>query len=178
MNKTLWKIKESLQENINNEIENDENDENKVGVEDESNNENSNLDELYNNLINNSKNSELLKYIEEYDPIIIKNILDSYALTKIVLVKQSNCKEFNICSYNVEGLDNIKMALDYKSYDKYLELDVKYDIVILYLSAGKYSLTVKQKTPIEEDITDICNYLLEEIKSRCMANNVIFNIGI
>lgn len=72
MNKTLWKIKESLQENINNEIENDENDENKVELEDESHNENSNLDELYNYLINHSKNSELLKYIEEYDPIIIK----------------------------------------------------------------------------------------------------------
>lgn len=176
MNKTLWKINESLQEDINNETENNENDE--VGVEDDTHNENSNLDELYNNLINNSKNSELLKYIEYYDPILIKNILDSYALTKIVLVKQSNCKEFNICSYNVDGLSDIKLALDYKSYDKYLELDEKYDIAILYLSGGKYSLTVKQKIPIEEDITDTCNYLLEEIKSRCEANNVIFSIGI
>jgi translation initiation factor 2 alpha subunit (eIF-2alpha) len=176
MNKTLWKIKESLQEDINNETENNENDEDEV--EDDTHNENSNLDELYNNLINHSKNTELLKYIEYYDPILIKNILDSYALTKIVLVKQSNYKEFNICSYNVDGLSDIKLALDYKSYDKYLELDEKYDIAILYLSGGKYSLTVKQKTPIEEDITDTCNYLFEEIKSRCEANNVIFSIVI
>jgi hypothetical protein len=78
----------------------------------------------------------------------------------------------------VDGLSDIKLALDYKSYDKYLELDEKYDIAILYLSGGKYSLTVKQKTPIEEDITDTCNYLFEEIKSRCEANNVIFSIVI
>ena len=137
--------------------------------------ENFNLDELYNNLINHTKNSELLKYIEDYDPILIKTILDAYALTKIVLVKQANYKEFNIQSYNIEGLSDIKTSLDYKSYDKYLELEKKYDIAILYLSGGKYSLTMKQKNPIEEDITNDYNYLFEEIKSRCNANNVIFS---
>ena len=76
----------------------------------------------------------------------------------------------------MEGLSDIKLALDFKLYDRYLELDDKYNITILYLSGGKYSLTVKQKIPIEEDITSICNYLLEEIKLKCDANNVIFTI--
>ena len=181
MNKTLWKIEEGLEDNLN-DAESDAESDAKSNAKSDAksdakfdtvDNSNSNFDELYNNLINHTKNSELIKYIEDYDPILIKNILDSYAQIKIVLVKQTKYQEFNAQSYGIEGLSDIKKSLDYKSYDKYLELEEKYDIGILYLSAGKYSLTVKQKVPMEEDITDTFDYLIREIKTRCESNNVV-----
>jgi len=180
MNKTLWKIEESLEANLNDsESESESESESGSRPNTKSNivdNSNSIFDDLYNNLINHSKNSELIKYIEDYDPVLIKNILDSYAQIKIVLVKQTKYQEFNAHSYEIEGLVDIKKSLDYKSYKKYSELEEKYDISILYLSGGKYSLTVKQKIPMEEDITDIFDYLIGEIKSHCESNNVMFSV--
>lgn len=172
MEKTFWKIENYLEENS--EDINDTKDTNKLY--DMEKNENYNLDELYNVLINSSKNESLLKYIEEYDTKAIKNILDNYAQIKFVPTKQTKFQEFNIYSFECDGLNNIKNALDYKSYDKWNELMNKYDISILYLTGGKYSLSIKQKMPLEENINDVCEYLIQQIKKNCELNNIIFNI--
>lgn len=172
MEKTFWKIENYLEGNL--EDINDAKDTNKLY--DIEINENYNLDELYNMLINPSKNESLLKYIEEYDTKAIKNILDNYAQIKFVPIKQTKFQEFNIYSFESNGLNNIKDALDYKSYDKWNELMNKYDISILYLTGGKYSLNIKQKMPMEENINDVYEYLIQEIKIKCELNNIMFSI--
>lgn len=165
MNKTFWKIKEKLEEQLQDSDTEDSDNINKYY-----------LDELYNVLLDHLKNDKLIIYVEDYDKILIKNILDNYALTKIVPIKHIKHQEFNIQSYDLEGLADIKKSLDYKSFDKYSELIEKYDIIILYLSGGKYSMTIKEKTTIDEDITNVFDYFIQEIKSRCESNNVLFNL--
>lgn len=135
-----------------------------------------NCEIIYNNLINPINNMEILKCITAYNVEQLKTILDNYSLIKIVPVKLSKYQEFTICSYEMDGLTNLKNAMDYKSFDKYLELDNKYDISILYLTGGKYSLTIKQKIPIIEDITESYDYLIQEIKTRCYATKITINI--
>lgn len=163
MNQTLWKIEEGLEEEFNSDVDADTDYE-------------SNPEELYNNLMSVAKNMDLIKYIEDYDKSLIKNILDDYSHMKTVLVKQTKYQEFNAQSYGINGLSDIKLALDYKTYSQYSELVEKYDIGILYLADGKYSLTIKQKVPIEDDINVIYDYLIQEIKIKCENNNILFSI--
>jgi translation initiation factor 2 alpha subunit (eIF-2alpha) len=159
MNCTLWKIEEGLEAETNDDTVYEPK-----------------LDELYNNLISGKKNADLIKFVENYDHSLIKNILDSYASMKTVLVKQTKYQEFNAQTYGIDGLSDIKSALDCKTYSQYSELVEKYDIGILYLAGGKYSLTIKQKVPMEDDINIIYDYLIQEIKTRCESSNIVFSV--
>lgn len=135
-----------------------------------------NPEDLYKELIDPKINYEIIKNINEYDIVNIKNILDNYAQLKIVPIKQTKNQEFTTYSHELNGLTNIKYSLDYKSFDKYADFADKYDITILYLASNKYSLNIKQKIPMTEDINIIYDYLVEEIKNRCSSNNTFFSI--
>ena len=181
MENTFWKIEQSLEDKNNEDnnvdhVDNDNDNNNDNDITNSENNTNYDLEEIYNILTNSHKNNELLKYIDVHDTNKIKNILDDSAHIKTVIVKQSKFKEFNIYSLDCEGLDNIKNSLDFKSYDKWDELMDRYDINILYLTGGKYSLTIKQKNLTDEDINVVYNYIVDEIKSKCELNNVKFTI--
>ncbi len=181
MEKTFWKIEQTLEDNFDeDDDENDENDGNEGNEDNKSaivdNEGNINLDEEYNFLINPLKNNSLLKYIVDLDIGIIKNILNDYANIKIISVKQSKFMEFNICSWECDGLENIKSALNYKSYDKWDELSDKYEIAILYLTGGKYSLSIKEKTPLKENIDGVYDLLIQQIKANCELRNIMFSI--
>lgn len=151
MNKTFWKIEEILEEKT----------------------EEYNFMDLHKLLLNKSKNEKIINLIEDYDTVLIKNILDSYSDIKIIPTKQCKTQEFNLMSFDIDGLDKIKTILDYKSFDKYLEISKKYDITILYLSAGKYSMNIKEKNPSTDDIISIYDYMMDEIKNRCEKYNAI-----
>ena len=66
--------------------------------------------------------------------------------------------------------------MDYKYFDRYNEFSDKYEISILYLASNKYSITVKQKVPMDDDINELYDYLIQEITKRCSSSNIIFTI--
>lgn len=166
MENTFWKIENSLEDKYNELAE--------LADPDSDNVPSYEIDEVYTTLIDPTKNNSLLKYIDSYDTTIIKKILDDYALIKTVVIKQHKYHEFNVCSFDCDGLKNIKNALDCKTYSRWNELTEKYDILILYLTGGKYSLTIKQKISMEEDINVVYDYLIHEIKTNCEKNNLVF----
>ena len=141
MENSFWKIQTIIEDNLNNETE-----DNNINI----------FEELYNKLINKTNNYSLLKYIEDFDPIKIK--------------------EFDMYSYEINGLNDIKNALNYKLFDKWEEITAKYDVEILYLTGGKYNLTIKQKEPMEDNIEDVYNLIIQEIKNKTENKNIIFNI--
>jgi hypothetical protein len=153
MKKTVWLIEEK--------IEDDETE--------------FNIKEIYEKLLDKNKNLEIIKHISDYDINIIKNIIDSYSLIKIIPVKITKYQEFNLLTLELNGLNDIKTSLDLSTLDKINELTEKYDINILSLTGGKYSLTIKQKKALDEDINEINDYIIEEIKKRCMIKNITFN---
>ena len=160
MEKTLWNIESKVEQEF----------------EDETINEKYTSESLYNILLNSSKNMEILKYITYDNVAQIKSILDAYSQIKIIPVKQTKYQEFTAYSYELDGLANLKYAFDYKSFDKFSELNDNYDISILYLTGNKYSLTIKQKVPATEDILEKYDYLVQEIKKRCESSNIVFSI--
>jgi translation initiation factor 2 alpha subunit (eIF-2alpha) len=164
MEKTFWNILTCLEEK--NETENNENNDDEKII---------NNDEIFNILINSKTNMDLLNYILDYDKNIIKTILDNYSLNKIVPIKQSKTEEIKVYSYDCDGLENIKKALDYTTFAKWNDLQNNYEISILYLTGSKYSLNIKQKKPLEENIMDIYNYLIEELNINCKKYNVYFS---
>jgi len=172
MENTFWKIENSLEDKYNELAELaelDNNSEQEIVPTYET-------DEVYATLIDPNKNEQLLKYVTNYDITIIKKILDEYAHNKTILVKQNKYQEFNICSFSCDGLENIKNALNCKNYGRWDELTEKYDFSILYLTGGKYSLTIKQKTPMEEDINIVYDYLINEIKTNSEKYNLVYSV--
>jgi len=156
MEETLWKIEIIIEEN-------EQDDE-------------INFEELYRNFINPKNNYELIKNITEYDIHKIKNILDSYSQIKNVPVKQTKYEEFTAYSHELNGLLDIKTAMNYKSFDKYNDFSDKYEISILYLASNKYSITLKQKVPMDEDINELYDYLIQELTKRCSSSKIVFTI--
>lgn len=178
MEKTLWKIGDS----INKILEDNEHSDNNLFEEEFGEScgdifgDLSSSEKIYNMFMNPSKNAQILKYITEFETSQLKTILDSYAQIKFVPVKQTKHLEFTAYSYELDGLKDLKKSFDYKTFDKFSELIDKYDISILYLTGNKYSLTLKQKIPMNDDITNNFDYLIEEIKTRCKENNIIFSM--
>lgn len=172
MKKTFWKICEYLESEILEEnLKNEFND-----LQEDIFNNKTNLEKLYNILLNSSKNIELLKCITVYDLSELKQILDTYSQIKINPVKQVKHGEFTAFSYELDGLNDLKKSFDYKTYERFQELNEKYDISILYLTGNKYSLNLKQKVPMNDDIAEKYDYLIQEIKSRCEQYNILFTV--
>lgn len=176
MEKTLWHIIDCLDSgdlelSIKNDLD-ESYDEFHINIY--SNKEN--LEKLYNIFLNPSKNNEVLNYITEYETPEIKAILDVYSQFKNSLVKQTKHGEFTAYSYELDGLNNLKKTFDFTTYEKFHELNDKYIISILYLTGKKYSLTLKQKVPMNDDINEKYDYLIQEIKTRCEQYNIVFKI--
>jgi translation initiation factor 2 alpha subunit (eIF-2alpha) len=184
MEKTLWKIGKSIEKSMGDpeDPETLETSEYKL-LESEFGdscidifNDVTSSEKIYNIFLNPSKNIQYLKYITDYDISQLKTILDAQSQLKINPVKQTKYTEFTAYSYEMNGLANLKKSFDYKSFEKYSELSDKYDITVLYLTGNKYSLTLKQKFPMNDDITEKYDYLVQEIKTRCEVNNVVLSM--
>jgi translation initiation factor 2 alpha subunit (eIF-2alpha) len=135
-----------------------------------------NPDVMYNILLDTTDNLSLIKYITDYDVNDIKKIFDNYSQLKKVLVKQTKSKEFTLCSYNKNGLEDIKTTLNYKTFDKYPFYSDKYEIKISYLTGFKYLITIEQKTPIDnDDIDTIIDYFIKEIINKSHELHILFN---
>jgi translation initiation factor 2 alpha subunit (eIF-2alpha) len=132
--------------------------------------------EFYNNLINKDKNQNILDYINEFDIQKIKNILDDYSIIKNVPIKQIKNIEFYAFSFDMNGLANIKNAMNYKIFENYEEISKNNDVSLLYQGKNKYLLNIKQKNASSEDINIVSSYLINQIKKNCEENNINFNI--
>jgi translation initiation factor 2 alpha subunit (eIF-2alpha) len=172
MEKTLWKIMNYLEDNSELNLLELENTELYTDIFEDI----TVVEKLFQYLIHSSKNTEILKIITEYDVEKVKTIIDAYGLIKINPVKQTKYVEFTAITYEIEGVYNLKNAFDYKSFEKYEEFMVNYDITLLYLTGNKYSLSLKQKIPKNEDIEIIYNYFIQEIIKRCKMNNIELKI--
>jgi len=139
-----------------------------------------NISYIFNTLLNKEENMEILNLIKNQDIIKIKNILDEYIRIKTVIVKPEKNKEISLTSYEINGIIDIKSALDYKSFDFYKNIESDYEIEITYLSDSIYRISINQIDVVLQNnlynIDKVYIDLINEIKSRCAKSKIFITI--
>ena len=127
-------------------------------------------------LLDKETNMELLSLIKNHNITKIKNILDEYISIKTHVVKPEKYSEINLTSYEINGLSDIKNALDYKSFSFYNDIEKDYDIEITYLSDSVYRIGIKQLDVVLQNpantIDLVYSMLTSEIKSRSVSSKI------
>jgi translation initiation factor 2 alpha subunit (eIF-2alpha) len=131
------------------------------------------LNWLYQGLLNPNINMKILNYINDHDKNKLGEILNDYSRTKIIPMKHSRTEEFYLMSLETNGLEDIKKICDFSEDKEYEKITENCSVSILYLTGGKYSLSVKQITPKENDIDDVLNYILDTIKTKSKSLNIL-----
>jgi translation initiation factor 2 alpha subunit (eIF-2alpha) len=129
-------------------------------------------------LFNKDKNDSILDIIKydniEFNLEQIKKIVDHYIDTKLNVVKPSIIKNIKLLSYKINGLDDIKYALNYKSFELYEKIFNDFNIEINYLTNSDYSITLNQKDFNNADINFALDIIYNEIKKRTSEKEIIF----
>jgi translation initiation factor 2 alpha subunit (eIF-2alpha) len=137
----------------------------------------SNISNILNTLLDKEENNSILILIKNQDITKIKTILDEYIRIKTVIVKPEKNAEISLTSYEIHGLSDIKVALDYKSFNFYKNIESDYDIEITYLSDSNYRISIKQIDVVLQnnlyDIDKVYMDMINEIKSRCLKSKII-----
>ncbi len=128
-------------------------------------------------LLNKDSNTEMLNLID-YEELYwnqndIKEILDHYIDTKINTKKDSKKSNFNMLTYGLDGLNDIKYTLDFKNFSFYPNVSELFDIEITYTSATNYALAIEQKEFGMGQIDECLGLLVNEISSRAKERNVM-----
>lgn len=125
---------------------------------------------------------ELLNLTNEYNILNIdklKEVVNDYIRTKIVLVKPNKEIVFNLCSLEINGLYDLKYVMDYKNFYFYNNISEDYTISILYDTNSEYKLSIKQNDfsikNQDYDIDKLEENLMDEISKRSSEKNMIFN---
>jgi len=126
--------------------------------------------------------AELLNLTNEFDVLNIdklKEVINEYIRTKIVLVKPSKEISFNLCSLEISGLYDLKYAMDYKNFYFYNKISEDYTISIVYDTNSEYKISIKQNDfsikNQDYDIDKVEENLMDEISKRSSEKNIIFN---
>jgi len=126
--------------------------------------------------------TELLNLTNEFDVLNIdklKEVINEYIRTKIVLVKPSKEISFNLCSLEISGLYDLKYAMDYKNFYFYNKISEDYTISIVYDTNSEYKISIKQNDfsikNQDYDIDKVEENLMDEISKRSSEKNIIFN---
>ncbi len=135
---------------------------------------------LMEKITNKETNNEIIESID-FDSIpnitcdMFKKNLDEYIDKKINRTKPELTETIKLMTYNCTGLADIKYALDYKSFNEYMELEKDFDIKINYISSSIYTIILNQKdfdligqSPIEDAIL----ILKKEIKARALEKQL------
>ena len=145
------------------------------------------FDEEYitNRIFCKTTNSELIDEID-FDSIDIPKeeftaIINNFIDNKINRVKPEASEEVKLTSLNINGLNDIKYALNFKEFSFYSELEKDFEIKIICTSSSIYSITIKQK---EFDLVDslsikeVIDKLKNEIKIRSVEKSILNNISL
>ena len=126
--------------------------------------------------------TELLNLTNEFNVLNIdklKEVINEYIRTKIVLVKPSKEISFNLCSLEISGLYDLKYAMDYKNFYFYNKISEDYTISIIYDTNSEYKISIKQNDfsikNQDYDIDKVEENLMDEISKRSSEKNIIFN---
>lgn len=142
--------------------------------------ENLNTETILEKLLNKEENIQLISLLQNENNKEIKLIIDNYITLKTIIIKPFKEQDVKLTSYELNGSDDIKKSLNYKSYEFYNDIDIDYDIDITYLTDSIYRLNIKQKDIIlqnsNNNIDIIYNKIINEIIKRC--NNLKINIKV
>jgi translation initiation factor 2 alpha subunit (eIF-2alpha) len=144
--------------------------------------ENYNNETILEKITNSDYITELLNLTNEFDVLNIdklKEVINEYIRTKIVLVKPSKEISFNLCSLEISGLYDLKYAMDYKNFYFYNKISEDYTISIVYDTNSEYKISIKQNDfsikNQDYDIDKVEENLMDEISKRSSEKNIIFN---
>jgi translation initiation factor 2 alpha subunit (eIF-2alpha) len=125
---------------------------------------------------------ELLNLTNEYETLNIeklKEVVNDYIRTKIILVKPAKEIVFNLFSLEINGLYDLKYAMDYKNFYFYNMISDDYSISIIYDCNSEYKIYIKQNDfsikNQDYDINKVEENLIDEISKRSSEKNMIFN---
>jgi len=134
-------------------------------------------------LLNKDNNAEILKIInyeeKNYTLEKIKSIIDEYIDTKLNRIKPFITENIKLMSYSIDGLDNIKYALNYISFENYESLKIDFDIKINYIAGSSYSIIIEQKDfdlSGSINIEEAINLIKNEIKLRSTNKSIQYQI--
>jgi translation initiation factor 2 alpha subunit (eIF-2alpha) len=146
---TLWKFQETLENN-----------------------------EINETITNSDNNTELINQSLNLDKSKLKDIIDDYIKTNIIIIRPSKEIMFTLYSIGEEGYFDLKYTLDYKNFYFYKNVVDDYSISILYETNSDYKIIIKQIDYViknqDYDIEKVEIDILDEILKRSIEKNMIF----
>ncbi len=135
-------------------------------------------DEINETITNSDNNTELINQSLNLDKSKLKDIIDDYIKTNIVVIKPSKEIIFTLYSVDEEGYFDLKYTLDFKNFYFYKNVVDDYSISILYETNSDYKIIIKQNDYViknqDYDIEKVEVDILDEILKRSAEKNMIF----
>ncbi len=131
-------------------------------------------------IINKETNDEIIDSID-FDAITFitceefKKILNEHIDKKINRIKPELTETIKLMTYSPTGLNDIKFALNFKTFIEFNELDKDFDIKINYVSSSVYSIVLNQKDYDllgKNSINDAILLIKKEIKKRAIEKQI------
>jgi translation initiation factor 2 alpha subunit (eIF-2alpha) len=138
-------------------------------------------DEIYDTITNSDNNKDLINQSLNLDLSKLKNIIDDYIKTNIIVIKPSKEIIFTLYSVGEEGYFDLKYTLDFKNFYFYKNIADDYSISILYETNSDYRIIIKQNDYIiknqDYDIEKVEVDILDEILKRSTEKNMLFTLS-
>lgn len=135
------------------------------------------------NFLDKNTNSDLIDKIDFSSIDVTKEkftqIINSYIDDKINRIKPEISETIKLTTFKIQGLDDIKHALNFLDYSFYkeLELEKDFEIKILLESNSIYSIHIKQKDFNilgSKNIAESLEMIKNEIKTRSTEKSIQF----
>jgi translation initiation factor 2 alpha subunit (eIF-2alpha) len=146
--------------------------------------------EILDKILSKNFNRDILQLINfngidivynDENPITIdsfKSIIDNYIDTKLNRVKPTISETIKLKSFCIDGVKDIKYALDFESFPNIQPLLNDFEIKISYIASSQYSIEMKQKDYFVSSgykIDDALKFIINEIGLRAKEKNVQIN---
>jgi len=130
-------------------------------------------------LYDSERNESVFEHID-YDKIQwtqeqFKTIMDNYITLKTVKTKASENIQIRLLSYDIDGNNDIKYALNFVEFPSFSEISKEFEIQINYISASTYLILINQKDYGDCDLENIKNILINDIKKRTDERKIMFD---
>jgi translation initiation factor 2 alpha subunit (eIF-2alpha) len=135
-------------------------------------------DDINNLIFDSNKNESILEEINFANVTFtleeIKSIVDNYISTKLNQSKVSARKNFCMITYKITGLDDIKYATDFNTFECYSDIVKNHDLRIIFDTNFEYNIYIEQKNFSDEDVNNYINIVEAEIKKRAEEKEIMF----